>query len=57
MTIERKLETIDQLAIGVRVPFLAMNNNIGIVIRLSAKIDYANHPWTQLIRVIGVPLY
>ena len=32
MTIGTKLETIDQLAIEVRVLFLAMRNNIGIVI-------------------------
>ena len=35
VTIERKLETIDQLAIRVRVSFLVVHNNIGIVIRLS----------------------
>ena len=35
MTIETKLETIDQIAIGVRISFLAVRNNIGIVIRLS----------------------
>ena len=33
VTIERKLETIDQLAIGVRVSFLAVRNNMSIVIR------------------------
>ena len=33
VTIEKKLETIDQLAIEVRVFFLAVPNNIGIVIR------------------------
>ena len=37
MTIETKLETVDQLAIGVRVSFLAVRSNIGIVVRLSAK--------------------
>ena len=35
VTIETKLETIDQLAIGVRVSFLVVRCNIGIVIRLS----------------------
>ena len=35
MTIETKLETVDQLAIGVRVSFLAGRYNTGIVIRLS----------------------
>ena len=37
VTIETKLETIDQLAIEVRVSFLAVRSNIGIVVRLSAK--------------------
>ena len=41
--IETKLETVDQLAIGVRISFLGMRFNIGIVIRLSEKIDYPNH--------------
>ena len=36
--IEKKLKTIDQLAIGVRVFFLAVHNNIGIVIRLSEPL-------------------
>ena len=54
---ETKLETIDQLAIGVRVSFLAVCNNIGIVIQLSEKIDFSNNPWFQLVRIIGVPLY
>ena len=35
VTIETKLETIDQPAIGVRVSFLAVRYNIGIVFRLS----------------------
>ena len=35
MTIETELETIDQLAIGERVSFLAVRNNIGIVVRVS----------------------
>ena len=35
MTIETKLETIGQLAIGMRVSFPAVRNNIGIVLRLS----------------------
>ena len=35
MTIETKLETNDQLAIGVSVSFLAVRYNICIVIRLS----------------------
>ena len=34
MTIQTKLETIDQLAIGLRVSFLAVRYNIGIVVRL-----------------------
>ena len=33
VTIETKLETIDQLAVGVRVSFLTVPYNIGIVIR------------------------
>ena len=37
VTIETKLETIDQLAIGVRVSFLPVRYNIGIVIQLSQK--------------------
>ena len=44
VTIETKLETIDQLAMGVRVSFLTVRNNIGIVIRLFEKIDYPNNP-------------
>ena len=36
VTIETKLETIDQLAIKVRA-FLAVGNNISIVIRLLKK--------------------
>ena len=32
MTIETKLETIDQLAIEVRVSFLSVRNNIDIVV-------------------------
>ena len=35
VTIETKLETIDQLAIEVRVSFLAVRINIGIFIQLS----------------------
>ena len=53
MTIETTLETIDQLAIGARVSFLAVRYNIDIVIRLSKKIDYPNHPWSQSVQIIG----
>ena len=56
VTIEAKLETIDQLPIEVSVSFLAVRYNIGIVIRLSEKIDYLNHPWSQLVQTIGVRL-
>ena len=35
VTIDTTRESIDQLAMGVRVSFLAVRNNIGIVIRLS----------------------
>ena len=37
VVIETKLETIDQLAIGVRVSFLAEHYNIGVVVQLSEK--------------------
>ena len=57
VTIETKLETIDQLAEGARASFLVVRHNIGIVIRLSEKIDYPNHPWSQLVRIIGILLY
>ena len=57
MTIDTKLETKDQLAIGVKVSFLAVRNNIGIVIRLSEKINYPNHLFSELVRMIGVLLY
>ena len=56
VTIETKLETIDQLAIGVRVSFLAVRNNIDIVIRSLEKINYPNHPWSQLVRKISILL-
>ena len=46
MTIETKLEAIDELSIGVRVSFLAVRNNIDIIIRLSKKMDYPNNPWS-----------
>ena len=57
VTIERQLETIDKLAIRVRVSFLAVRNNIGIVIQLFKKINYLNHPWPQLVQMIDVLLY
>ena len=55
--IETKLETIDQLAIRERVSFLAERYNICTVNRLSEEIEYPNHRWSQLVRVIGVLLY
>ena len=42
VTIEKKLEIIDQLAVGESVSYLAACYNISIVIRLSKKIDYSN---------------
>ena len=45
VTIETKLETIDQLAIRVKVSFPAVHYNTDIVIRLSEKINYPNHPY------------
>ena len=45
--IETKLETVDQLAIAVRISFLAVHSNIGIVIQISKKINYPKHPWCQ----------
>ena len=57
VTIKTKPETIDQLEIVVRVSFLAVCNSIGIAIGLFEKIDYPNHPWSQLVRIIGVLLY
>ena len=56
VTIETKLKSIDQLAIGARVSFLAARDNIRIVFRSSEKIDYSNHPSSQLVRTIGVLL-
>ena len=56
VTIETKLETIDQLAKSVRVSFLAVLYNIGIGFQLSEKIDYSNHLWSLLVRMIGVLL-
>ena len=57
LTIETKLETKNQLAIRVSISFLAVRNNIGIVIQLSEKIDYLSHPWSQLVRIVGDLLY
>ena len=57
VTIEKKLEIIDQLAIGESVSYLAACYNIGIVIRLSEKIDYSNCLRFQLFWINGVLLY
>ena len=48
MTIETKLETIHQLAIGVRVFFWQC---AAILVLL---FDYPNRPWSQLVWLIGV---
>ena len=56
VTIEIKLETVDQIVIGVRGFFSGRAQQYRIVIRLSEKIDYPNHPWSQLVRTIGVLL-
>ena len=57
VTIKTGLETIDQLAIGVWVPFLTVRYNIGNVIRLSERIDNPNRPWSHLVRTLVVVLY
>ena len=57
MTIKTGLETIDQLAIGVWVSFLAVRYNIGNVNRLPERIDNPNRPWSHLVRTIVVVLY
>ena len=57
MTTETKLERRDQLAIGARVSFLEVRNNIGIVIRFFEKIDHPHRPWSKLVQIIGVLLY
>ena len=54
---EIKLETTDQLAIGVRVLFWQCTTIYGDVIRLSRKIDHPKYLWSQLVRIIGVLLY
>ena len=36
---------------------MAVRNNIGIVARLSEKVNYPKHLWSQLVRIIGVLLY
>ena len=38
VTIETKLETIDQLAIGVRVSFLAVRNNMASLLDYPKKL-------------------
>ena len=46
VTIETKLETIDQLAIGVRVSFLAVHDNLALLF---------NYPKKSIIRTILGP--
>ena len=57
VTIETKLETMGQPAIGVWSSFLVVHYNNGIVIRLSKEIDYPNHLWSQLVQIISLLLY
>ena len=47
MTIETKLETIDQLAIGVRVFFWQCAAILALL------FNYSNHAWFQLVWLIG----
>ena len=44
VTIETKLEIIDQLEKGVSVFSLAVRCYVGIAIRLSEKVDFSYHP-------------
>ena len=48
VTPETKLQTIDQLAIEVRVSFLACTTIFLLL------LDYANHPWSQPVWIIGI---
>ena len=57
VTIETKLEIIDQLHKTVSGSSLAARYNIDIIIQLSEKIDYPNQPLSQLVWIIGVLLY
>ena len=49
LTIETKLETIDQLVIEVSISFLAVCYNIGFIIRLSEKNELSKPPLIQII--------
>ena len=61
LTVETKLEIINKLEMTTMYnsPYLETMLFIAKLyfVRLSEKISYPEHPWSQLVRIIGVLLY